>query len=273
MTFETLILKRIIPEIFSRPFMQPLNQLMFRIAISGMGVNNWDGSSRDEQRLLGKLARRLAEDTTILDVGANVGQYATLARKYFPRANIFSFEPNPAAFAKLLQLADELKIEAIPLGCGSSVGQMPMFDFSESSGSEIATLVPGVLETIGVQPMRFEVDLTTIDSFCNERNITEVGLLKVDVEGFERQVLMGASGMLSAGRVEVVQFEFNEGTLLNYTRMEDLQRQLAGYTLHRLLYDGSLLPIEPMPGVRKNLFCYQNIVALRNPPQLPQETL
>jgi hypothetical protein len=150
MTLESLILKRIVPEIFSRPFMQPLNQLLFRIATSGMGVNNWDGASRDEQRLLWKLARRLAADTTILDVGANVGQYARLARRAFPQAKICSFEPNPAAFAKLVQIADELEIEAVPLGCGNSVGRVPMFDFSESSGSEVATLVPGVLETSGV---------------------------------------------------------------------------------------------------------------------------
>jgi len=214
--------------------------------------------------LLRKLARRLAADATILDVGANVGQYARLARRAFPQAKIYSFEPNPAAFAKLVQIADELEIETIPLGCGNSVGSMPMFDFSESSGSEVATLVPGALETSGVEPAEFQVALTTIDNFCNERNIGEVGLLKIDVEGFERQVLMGASEMLSAGRVQVVQFEFNEGTLVNYTRMEDLQAQLAGYTLHRLLYDGNLLPIEPMPGLRKNLFCYQNIVALRD---------
>jgi len=255
--------KRLVPEVLSRPMFQRLNRRLFRIAISGMGVSNHNIERRDELRLLHKLRKMLPSDAVILDVGANTGQYATIARKAFPRARIYSFEPNPAAFAKLQEAADRLGIHPIAMGCASTPGRMPMFDRSADAGTPFATLVPGVLERAGMNPARFEVELTTIDRFCEEQGLDEVALLKIDVEGFEKSVLEGAATMLARRRVEVVQLEFNEMNLLSRTTMDDIAALLDGYALHRLLYDGSLLPLDSVPTIRRNLFGFQNIVAVR----------
>lgn len=165
MNFDHLVFKRLIPFIFSRPVMQPVNQLLFRIAVSGMGVNNYDGTSRDELRFLRGLARTLPGDITILDVSANEGQYATLARRAFPKATIHSFEPNPAAFERLKGNAERLQIHAVPLGCASESGTMTLFDSSTDAGSGLATFVPGIFESDGVAPVRIEARVTTISEF------------------------------------------------------------------------------------------------------------
>ena len=57
MNIDHFVFKRLIPAIFSRPLFQPINQLLFRVALSGMGVNNYDGTSRDE-RLFLRAARK-----------------------------------------------------------------------------------------------------------------------------------------------------------------------------------------------------------------------
>jgi len=258
-----LFYNRLVPEVLSRPLFHPLNRRLFRIAISGMGVGNHNVARRDELRLLHKLRKVLPPDAIILDVGANTGQYATIARKAFPEAQIHSFEPNPAAFAKLRETAERLRIHPIALGCGSAPGTRTMFDRSADSGTPLATLVPGVFEQRGISPVRFEVELTTIDRFCEEWGLDEVDLLKIDVEGFEKSVLEGASNMLAKRKVRFVQLEFNEMNLLSRTTMDDVAALLEGYTLHRLLYDGSLLPIYAIPQLRRNLFSFQNIVAVR----------
>jgi FkbM family methyltransferase len=242
---------------------QPLNRRLFRIAASGLGVGNHNIERRDELRLLQKLSKVLPPEAIILDVGANIGQYARIARKAFPEAQIYSFEPNPAAFARLQEAAKRLRIHAIALGCGSTPGTLPMFDRSADAGTPFATLVPGVLEQTGIAPARFEVKLTTIDRFCDEQAIDQVDLLKIDVEGFERSVIEGASTMLAARKVRFVQFEFNEMNLLSRTTMDDIAALLPGYALHRLLYDGSLRSLDSVSPLQKNLFAFQNIVAVR----------
>jgi FkbM family methyltransferase len=259
-----LFYRRLVPEALSRPLFQGLNRRLFQIALSGMGVGNHNIERRDERRVLEKLRKLLPAEAVIFDVGANVGQYATIARAAFPKARITSFEPNPAAFAKLQAAAERLGLEVIPMGCGNTVGRVPMFDRSADGGTPFATLVPGVLERTGrFDPARFEVELTTIDQFCEDRGVDQVDLLKIDVEGFEQSVLEGASAMLAGRRIRVIQFEFNEMNLFSRTSMDDIAALLDGYALHRLLYDGSLLEIGSAPAIQRNLFGFQNIVAVR----------
>ena len=266
MKLRRLFYQRLVPEVLSRPLFQGLNGRLFRIAIAGMGVSNHNIERRDELRLLRKLRKILPAEAVIFDVGANSGQYAAIARQAFPQAHITSFEPNPAAFAKLVAAAERLGVTAIAMGCGSSPGRMEMFDRSADAGTPFATLVPGVLEQAGMNPERFEVELTTIDQFCQDHRIDRIDLLKIDVEGYEKSVLEGASGMLARRAVRAVQLEFNAMNLLSHTTMDDIAALFDGYALHRLLYDGSLLPLDRAPTIRRNLFGFQNIVAVRRDP-------
>lgn len=261
MSIDQLIFKRIIPFVFSRRLMQPVNQLALRIALSGMGINNYDGTSLDERRFLEGLARRIRKDAVIFDVGANHGQYAELARQSLPDSIIYSFEPNPAAFARLEKVAVRLKINAVAMGCASKSGTLTMYDSSADAASGLATFVPGVFEFEGIAPVEIEAKVTTVSEFARAQGIDRIDLLKIDVEGLEADVLRGTELVLD--RIDAIQFEFNEMNLLSMTKMEDFERLLDGFELHRILFDGSLLPLENAPSYRKNIFCYQNIVALR----------
>ena len=241
-----------------------LNRMMFRVAASGVGVGNHNIERRDELRLLRKLSKILPAEAIILDVGANTGQYARIARKAFPKRTSIrsSPTPRPSPSCKRLPKAcgstpSRSAAQTRPAGCRCSTGQA-------DAGTPFATLVPGVLEQAGMNPVRFEVELTTIDRFCGEQGLDHVDLLKVDVEGSEKSVLEGASAMLSQRKVRLVQFEFNEMNLLSRTTMDDIAALLPGYALHRLLYDGGLLPIDSISPLNRNLFGFQNIVAVRS---------
>ena len=176
-------------------------------------------------------------------------------------AAIHSFEPNPAAFKRLEANAARLGVHAVPMGCASESGTLTLFDSSADAGSGLATFVPGVFESDGVAPARIEAKVTTVAAYCEAQGISHVGLLKIDVEGLELEVLRGAAAMID--RIEAVQFEFNELNLFSHSNMADIERLLDGFDLFRILYNGSLLPLRDAPLYRKNIFCYQNIVALR----------
>ena len=78
-----------------------------------------------------------------------------------------------------------------------------------------------------------------------------------------RKSVLEARGAARRRGIRVLQFEFNAMNLLSHASMEDFVALLEGYALHRLLYDGSLLPLDAAPTIRRNLFAFQNIVALR----------
>jgi hypothetical protein len=143
-------------------------------------------------------------------------------------------------------------------GCGDKPGRLSLFDTSADAGSETATFVSGIIDNA----VSIDVEIVTVDEYCDANGIERIDLLKMDVEGFEVVVLRGSQRMLSERRVAIVQFEFNEMNLASHTTLEDMQMLLPSYSLHRVLYDGNLLPLHNAPPYRRNIFVYQNMVAI-----------
>lgn len=148
---------------------------------------------------------------TIFDVGANEGQTAAKALKCFPRAKVISFEPHPATFARLVSRVGSLpRFTAVNLALGNEVkNDVQMFEYD---GSLLNSLIPNA-----PYPQKFAyrsrcifVKCTTLDTFCSERGIDEIDLLKVDTEGFDLFVLKGAAAMIEARAIRFVYVEFND---------------------------------------------------------------
>ena len=103
------------------------------------------------------------------------------------------------------------------------------------------------------------VKVENLDEILSE---FEPKIIKIDVEGYEAKVLAGGQEMLK--RTHVVQLEFNEMNLASHTNFNEIATLLPGFRLHRLLYNGDLLSLADAPDYRRNLFVYQNIVAVRS---------
>lgn len=151
----------------------------------------------------------ISEPDTIIDVGANIGQFAQEARRCFPRARLVSIEPLPSAFAKLERWArEDGNATAINCAVGAEEAVLPMnvcVDY-EVSSSLLATSAAGVetYPVIGRQTL-LEVPVRRLDdivSCASDRN-----LLKIDVQGFEEAALTGAQQTLA--KVAAVLVEIN----------------------------------------------------------------
>ena len=104
----------------------------------------------------------------------------------------------------------------------------------------------------------------TLDGFCAEHDIQEIGYLKIDVEGHELSVLRGAQGMLSKKRVRFVQFEFGEANIDSRTFMRDFFELLgADFEFYRIVSDG----LYKVSTYHSNLevFATINYLAVRKP--------
>lgn len=150
----------------------------------------------DEKKKLLGLARSRIE--TVLDVGANTGQFARFAREVFPRATIHSYEPLPSAFRELADFAAREgggRVHAYNVALGERQGIVPMWmkpDWNLSSSLLRSTDAMHTRWPITTKESRIEVELCTLDEHVAREGIrADRALLKLDVQGYEAQALRG----------------------------------------------------------------------------------
>jgi FkbM family methyltransferase len=177
--------------------------------------------------------------TTVLDVGANIGQYASALRACGYRGQIVSCEPLSDAFAHLRRRAErDARWETINTAVGAHTGTAAINISANSFSSSLLTMTeahtsaaPGS-ETVATQP----VPLTTVAELVEDRGLEPVRtLLKIDTQGYEAPVLDGAGplvGELAAISLELSFVPLYEGQQL----FDDLVARLrgAGYVLYAL---------------------------------------
>lgn len=142
---------------------------------------------------------QLGDVRTVVDVGANRGQFALAARRCFPRAQMISFEPlpRPAAVYRAVFGADEratLFEQAIGPRPGETVIHVSARDDSSSLlpiGAAQEALFHGTGE-IGTE----RISAVRLADRLAPHSITPPALLKLDVQGFELQALEGCEDLL-----------------------------------------------------------------------------
>lgn len=145
-----------------------------------------------------RLALARLDPELVVDVGANRGQFALFARHCWPRARIVSFEPLPAA-AKLCRMVMNgdpnftLIEAAIAVSKGTSVINVTADDDSSSLlalGERHRALYGStVVKTLEVQTGR-------LTDFLPKAEIPPSALIKIDVQGFELEVLRASEDLL-----------------------------------------------------------------------------
>lgn len=137
---------------------------------------------------------------TVLDIGANAGQFSGPFHKAFPTAVIHCFEPVAATFARLSRrFEDDGQVHCHNLGLGSREGEADIFVNPDDTESSLVTHYGAYREET--------VKLSTVDAFCQRQGLEQVDLVKIDTEGFELEVLKGATSMLADHRIHLLQVE------------------------------------------------------------------
>jgi FkbM family methyltransferase len=137
---------------------------------------------------------------TFVDVGANAGFWSLPAARR--GAQVVAFEPNPYAVDRLsrnIELNPELRVEVRATAVGSESGEVELYAFDLEAGASSATLNRSAVATLdkefgggtGEAVQHVKVPLTTLDA-----ELDRVDVLKIDVEGHEEAVLLGAQRTL-----------------------------------------------------------------------------
>jgi FkbM family methyltransferase len=139
---------------------------------------------------------------TVFDVGANIGQTWEWFRSIEPGAKIYCFEPVSETFEELRKktLKDKnCMLENIAFG--NDPGEKTIRIFSDNSA--LNSLKEDVMNTDSNASEEI-IKVDTLDNYCLNHNIDKIDLLKIDTEGYELNVLDGATKMLSSANISLI---------------------------------------------------------------------
>jgi FkbM family methyltransferase len=179
----------------------------------------------------------------IFDVGANAGQYSSMVLNTMTQAcEIHCFEPAKSAYERLMQeMAGENNVVLNNYGLFSKDEERVLFMDSEGSG--LSSLTKRRLQHFGIEhgKIREKVRLSTLSKYCHEKDIHHIDVLKIDVEGHEMDVLMGAGGCLE--NTSFIQFEFGGCAIDTRTFFQDFYYLFSkkDFSIYRILPDGCFL--------------------------------
>jgi len=152
------------------------------------------------------------------DVGANIGEISLLFSRFAGvNGEVHSFECAPDTFNRLQEIISIARRKNVTLNkvcLSDNEGTAPFHVYDEEHAAW-NTMADRPLQNYGIsiKPVRTEqLVTTTIDAYCEARNIPKIDLLKIDVEGAEYQVIKGASRMMKEKRIGCLVFEFGQTT-------------------------------------------------------------
>ena len=202
---------------------------------------------------------------TFLDVGANLGYYTALAIAHIGKeGKIIALEPDNENFSYLqrtIRANNAENVICIQKAAADRAGKLTLYVSSENRGDNR-------LYSNNLSDGSYEVDVSTVDALLGENGVSQVDLVKIDVQGFERQVFQGMKETIGRSAKLIMLMEFwpfgleSAGT----NTLEFLKElEAAGLTLFELTVQGQLKVvadkeqfISRYPGRR-----YANIIAVR----------
>jgi FkbM family methyltransferase len=148
---------------------------------------------------------------TLIDVGANQGQFALAWKRFYPQSKVFSFEPVPETFQKLkTNTSGQKNIEVINMGLGNASGTLTIYKNGHSHASSFLKVSGFQKEHIPETSMEQgeEVIVSTLDIMLPTFQPLGKSVLKLDVQGYEKEVLSGGGKVLRKIDYLIIEMSF-----------------------------------------------------------------
>src|SRR5450755_929537 len=179
----------------------------------------------------------------VLDIGANVGHWSAsmlAAARQAGRAeelDLHAFEPASWTFARLSErLGGVPQVTLKHAGLSDRSGSSVLYLVGEGAGTNSLHRAIGPRTTSSTE----EIVTTTIDEYAEQAALDDIALIKIDTEGHDLTVLLGAQRLLAERKVSVVQFEYNWRWVEARSFLNDAFNlfEAAGYRLGKLTPGG-----------------------------------
>jgi len=195
----------------------------------------------------------------IFDVGAYVGYITDTYADTFPQATIYSFEPSPDSFKELSLQAERASIKPYQIALSDQNGKDKLrINTDRSCNSMFPRPTNGAKyysessRNIG----QIEVETQTLDTFCEQENIADIDILKLDVEGSELKILNGAQVKLRGKQIRLI---FAEVTFVTHYQGGCFSHEVTDF-LSR--YDYTLFNLYNLKRARNGQLRWANAIFL-----------
>jgi FkbM family methyltransferase len=185
---------------------------------------------------------------TVIDVGAHQGEWASELCQILINANFYCFEPVRSNFIELNSNLNLPRFKLFNLAVGDRKGKLEMYrnDFSQSSSILKSSKLHQETFPFSAGEQLEQIEMNTLDEMFNTLELEDNVLLKIDVQGYEDKVIMGAKTTLERVKVVIIETSFcelYEGQALFANIYELLSKQ--GF-----VYSGSLEELKsPSDGI------------------------
>jgi FkbM family methyltransferase len=240
-------IKIIFKPFFGWRVFQGFFRALYLLGLKGMnygGGANW-GESGEAKALRDYITQSTQRSSSFIlfDVGANVGDYALATSALLGSKRtlykIFCFEPAQDTFLKLKENTKNVpSITCVNIALGPSVRQSKLYSLVGESG--LASVYNRHVFSHESHELTSEaVQVKSLDIFCFEQKIDRINFLKLDVEGYEYEVLLGATDLLKRNVIQCIQFEFGGTDVDARVFFRDFYNLLSPtYNLYRILQHG-----------------------------------
>lgn len=153
---------------------------------------------------------------SVFDVGANIGQSVKEYKKNSPASVVYCFEPVSNTYSQLQKnIADYKSVQCFQIALSDKEGVCEILAQGKSSKNFLlrehiadAELVLANGKKVDRNTVKTEqVSTTTLDGFCQNNGVSHLCYLKIDTEGADFSVLMGAESMLAQHKIDFVEVE------------------------------------------------------------------
>ena len=147
---------------------------------------------------------RLSDPKIIVDAGANIGTSSMFFAERFPEARIFALEPENENF-RLLKMNTDRYPNVIPIQAAlwKEDGVRPIQDRLTGPWGYTISEVPGK-----THPTEQKIASITMETFMKKYDIETIDLLKMDIEGAEKEIFENSEGWID--RVKVITVELHD---------------------------------------------------------------
>jgi len=253
--------------IFGRKISQKINNIIFSLALGAKGYKNYGSFDQTGEKNFIKIISGSLKLT--LDIGANTGKYTQLILDE-TKSNVISFEPLKEAFKDLKNIEKVYpeRLKAFNYAVGDKNEYLDLN--TSNSKSEKASFSKDTDKLTFYDQennIKINTEVITLDSFFKNNpkllDEKELDFIKIDTEGFELEVIIGAKNLIEKKKPKFIQLEFNWHQLFKKQTMYEFSKYLEDYDLYQLLPFGKKLirvdPIRP----ETNIFHLSNFVYIR----------
>lgn len=217
---------------------QSFFEAMHKFSLKGMNYGSANKpKDSGELSVFDYIEDREKRDLVVFDVGSNNGQYLEHLLSFFKHRKMtyYCFEPDPVAYGHLSNFANgKPGVSIFNLAFGGEKGVMSLYQ--NNSGSVGSSLV-----SLDDKPnqQKVEVQVSTLDLFCKEHGIEKIDFLKVDTEGFEAEVLKGASELIANNKINYIQLEHGSMQSIKMgSSLYSYKQMLPNFRLYHIKQNG-----------------------------------